>query len=86
MFEVLDRLAGGNRAKLSPSQRNDFDWFKHTWDEAMVAEHTAQSGETFAHWMQGIVNSTEGNALMIFMHSETNRVLRDTKALAVPGN
>ena len=87
-FEVLDRLAGGNGAgaKLSPSQRNDFDWFKHNWDEAMVAEHKAQWAETFAHWMQGIVNSTEGNAFSIFMHSETNRVLRDKKALAVPGN
>ena len=52
----------------------------------MVAEHKAQWAETFAHWMQGIVNSTEGNAFSIFMHSETNRVLRDTKALAVPGN
>ena len=31
-FEVPDRLAGGNGAKLSPSQRNDFDWFKHIWD------------------------------------------------------
>ena len=85
-FEVLDRLAGGNGAKLSPSQRNDFEWFKHTWDEAMVAEHKAKWAETFAHWMQDIVNSTEGNAFNIFMHSETNRVLRDKKALAVPGN
>ena len=85
-FEVLDRLAGGDGAKLSPSQRNDFDWRKHTRDEAMVAEHKAQWAETFAQWMQGIVNSTEGNAFSIFMHSETNRVLRDTKALAVPGN
>ena len=86
-FDVLDRLAGGTIcAKLSPSQRNDFEWFKHTWDDAMVAEHKAQWAETFAHWMQDIVNSTEGNAFSVFMHNETNRVLRDKKALAVPGN
>ena len=84
---MLDRLAGGTIcAKLSPSQRNDFEWFKHTWDDAMVAEHKAQWAETFAHWMQDIVNSTEGNAFSVFMHNETNRVLRDKKALAVPGN
>ena len=43
----------------------------------MVAEHKAQWAETFAHWMQSIVNSTEGNAFCIFMHSETHRVLSD---------
>ena len=84
---MLDRLAGGvTLTKLSSQQRNDYDWFKSMWDEAMIQEHNDNWGEKFAGWMQTIVNSTASNAFSVFMHSETNRVLRDKQALAVPGS
>ena len=85
-FEVLDRIARLG-ADLSPSQRNHFKWWKHAWDGAMVEEHKGKWAETFAGWMQDIINSSETNALSTFMHNETNRVLRNRykKVVAVPG-
>ena len=84
-FDVLDRLAQ-NGAKLSSSQKNDFDWWKHAWDEWGVGEYKNKWGETFASWMQDILTSPVINAFSTFMHTETNRVLRDKKALVVPGS
>ena len=84
-FEVLDRLSH-HGAGLSPSKRNDFEWWKHVWDDAMVGEHKANWSETFASWMQDVLNSSESNAFLTFMHKETNRVLRDSGALVVPGS
>lgn len=85
-WEVLDRLAR-NGAALSPSQRNDFEFWKRIWDEAMVEEHKGQWADTFAGWMQNIVDSSETNAFSAFMHAESNRVLRKRvkNVLAVPG-
>ena len=85
-FEVLDRLARGGVA-LSPEQRNDFDLWKRSWDDAMVEEHKGKWAETFAGWMQSIVESSETNAFSAFMHAETNRVLRERvkSVLVVPG-
>ena len=85
-FEVLDRLAR-HGVDIHPSQRNDFEWWKHAWDEVMVEEYKDKWAETFAGWMQDVLNSLETNAFSTFMHNETNRVLRDrfTKVLAVPG-
>ena len=53
----------------------------------MVEEHKGKWAETFAGWMQDVLNSSETNAFSTFMHIETNRVLRDRfpKVLAVPG-
>ena len=59
--EVLDRLAR-HGADLSASQRNDFDWWKSAWDIAMVEEHKETWAETFAGWMQDVINSSETNA------------------------
>ena len=83
-FEVLDRLAQ-NGAKLTASQRNDFEWWKHAWDEWGVGEYKTKWGETFASWMQELLNSSVSNALSTFMHDGTNCVLRDKMALVVPG-
>ena len=85
-WEVLDRLAR-NGAALSPSQRNDFELWKRSWDEAMVEEHKGKWADTFAGWMQNIVDSSETNAFSAFMHAETNRVLRErvNNVLTVPG-
>ena len=85
-WEVLDRLAR-NGAALSPSQRNDFELWKRSWDEAMVEEHKGKWADTFAGWMQNIVDSSETNAFSAFMHAETNRVLRERvkNVLTVPG-
>ena len=55
----------------------------------MKEVHKDKGAEVFAGWMQAIVKSsaTESNAFSVFMHNETNRVLRDTHhmVLAVPG-
>ena len=83
---MLDRLArlGADR---SPSQRNDFEWWKRAWDDAMVEEHKGKWAETFAGWMQDVINSSKTNAFSTLVHNETNRVLRDRfkKVMAVPG-
>ena len=47
------------------------------WDEAMIQEHKEGWGNKFAGWMQTIANSTASNAFSVFVHSDTNRVLRD---------
>ena len=53
----------------------------------MVEEHKGKWADTFAGWMQHIVDSSETNAFSAFMHAETNRVLRERvkTALTVPG-
>ena len=85
-WEVLDRLAR-NGAALSPSQRNDFKLWKRIRDKAMVEEHRGKWADTFAGWMQKIVESPEPNAFSAFMHAETNRVLRTRvkNVVTVPG-
>ena len=85
-LEALDRLSYQG-AGLHPGQRNDFEWWKRQWDEAMVAEHKGNWAALFAGWMQNIINSSESNAFSAFMHEETNRVLRSKfpVALSVPG-
>ena len=83
-FEVLDRLSR-HKVGLSAAQRNDFQWWKDAWDEAMVTEHGADWADTFASWVQNLLDSPDSNAFSKFMHDETCRVLNDSKALAVPG-
>ena len=82
--EVLDRLSRLN-AGLSDAQKNDFTWWKESWDAAMATEHGADWAATFAGWVQNILDSTDGNAFSKFMYDETVRVLHASKALAVPG-
>ena len=83
-FEVLDRLSR-HQAGLSDAQKNDFQWWKEAWDEAMVTQHGANWADTFAGWVQNLLNATGSNAFSKFMYDETVRVLHDSKALAVPG-
>ena len=82
-FQVLDRVG----THLSPAQRNDFEWWKRAWDDAMVEQHKGKWAEIFAGWMQEIINKPESNAFSVFMHNETNRVLKEKvkNVLAVPG-
>jgi hypothetical protein len=86
-MEVLDRMAQlGN--SLSPQQRNDWDWFKHSWDEKMLAEHGREWGGVFAGWMQRVIvdhGNVCGNAFSVFMHAETERNFHGTQVLQVPG-
>ena len=84
-FHVLDRLPHLGDG-LHPYQRNDFEWWKRAWDDAMVEEHKGKWAETFASWMQDVLNSKASNAFSTFVYKETSRVLRDKKALVVPGS
>ena len=82
-FEVLDRMLQ-HGAGLSPAQQNDWKWFKEAWDEHMLLELKEQWGHRFAEYMQGIlvrIEAGEENALSLFMHSETRRVLETKPAL-----
>ena len=83
-FEVLDRLAR-LRAGLSPAQKNDWQWFKESWDQAMVAEHKANWASLFAAWMQQVLDDERSNAFSCFVHTETCRVFHGIAALHVPG-
>ena len=54
----------------------------------MAEAHGEDWAELFAELVQQVLNDlTEGrrNALSVFMHNETTRVLADTLALLVPG-
>ena len=54
-FEVLDRLAR-NGAGLSAGQKNDWPWFKETWDKEMVSHHAANWASVLSGWMQNVLN------------------------------
>ena len=85
-LEVLQRVR--RAAELSPEQTSQWEFFKITWDREMAAAHGENWAELFAQLVQQVVNDlTEGrrNALSVFMHNETKRVLADTPALLVPG-
>ena len=84
-FEVLDRLAR-LKAGLSPGQQNDWQWFKESWDPAMVREHQDNWGSLFAGWVQTVLNDNRSNAFSLFVYNETCRVFNDTVALHVPGS
>ncbi len=62
--------------------------FKNTWDQEMAEAHGENWVELFAQLVQQVFNDVvEGgsNALSVFMHSESHRVLLDTPALLVLG-
>ena len=83
-LEVLDRLSH-LKAGLSAGQRNDWPWFQHAWDQAMVAEHKGKWASVFSGWVQHVLDDERSNAFSEFVHSETCRVLADSAALQVPG-
>ena len=85
-FDVLDRVQR-YRAGLSLGQRNDWRWFKESWDlAAMVNEHGAAWAATFAGWIQEVLDDDRSNAFSLFVNSEKKRVFKDLVALHVPGN
>ena len=84
-FEILDRLSKLG-AGLSPAQKNDYVWWKESWDAAMLTLHTANWEETFMSWMQHLLDDTKSNAFSLFMFSETQRVLPGVRRLEVPGS
>ena len=85
-LEVLQRLR--KAAELSPEQTSQWEYFKTTWDREMAEAHEEDWAELFAELVQQVLNDlAEGrsNALSVFMHNETRRVLAETPALIVPG-
>ena len=67
-------------AGLSPGQRNDWVWFKESWDTAMVAEHKSEWGKKFAEWMQAVLDSGDSNAFSRFVYNETCRIFHGAVA------
>ena len=85
-LEVLQRVR--KAAELSPEQTTQWEFFRTSWDREMAEAHGEDWAELFAQLVQQVLNDmTEGrsNALSVFMHNETSRVLADTPALLVPG-
>jgi len=82
--EVLERLSRVN-AGLSAGQRNDWDWFKAAWDQAMVNQHGASWPSLFSTWVQNVLNDGRSNAFSTFVYDETRRVFDGASALHVPG-
>ena len=83
-WEVLDRLARIG-AGLSDGQKNDWAWFKSSWDEAMLAEHNHNWPMIFAGFMQGVLDDDRTSAFSDFVYKETLRVFSSHAALSVPG-
>ena len=71
-------------AGLSAAQKNDWAWFKESWDKEMVVQHGAKWGSLFATWMQNVLEDERSNASSHFVFNETRRVFHDTAALHVP--
>ena len=85
-WDVLDRMAR-LKAGLSDGQKNDWAWFKNTWDAKMLDEHGAHWPLVFVGWIEGVLDAMEttGNRFSAFVHEETKRVFKGHVALSVPG-
>ena len=84
-FEVLDRLSR-IKVGLSAGQKNDWLWFKSSWDQAMLEEYGGDWPMIFSGWIQGVLDDERSNAFSLFVHRETARVFQNTSALNVPGS
>lgn len=85
-FEVLDRLARMGSG-LAAGQRNNWMFFKETWDERMLLEHKEKWGILFAELMQKVINDSQSgisNAFSLFVERETQRCLAATPVLLCP--
>ena len=83
--EVLDRMSHTGTG-LSAGQKNSWDWFKDSWDEAMLSEHEAEWGAVFAEYIQGVLERLDKgttNAFSLFVQDESKRVLGMAPALLV---
>ena len=83
-WEVLDRLTR-LKAGLPAGQRNDWPWFKETWNKEMVHQHEGNWASLFMKWMQNVLGDERTNAFSAFVYNETCRVFHSTAALHVPG-
>ena len=86
-FDVLDRMSRLGSG-LSPEQRNDWHWFKTTWDAKMVSEHDHEWPNVFVGIIQSVFENLaqEGhnNAFSVFVHGEALRCLSDDGSLRIP--
>ena len=85
--EVLDRISKMGTG-LSPSQKNEWAWFKEAWQGKMLAEHGEQWVRIFAGWMQEVLDSLargQENVFSVFVHNETRRCFNSDVALELPG-
>ena len=85
-YEVLDKMAKLGTG-LTPSQKNDWAWFREAWDEKMCDEHAQEWGGTFSQWMQKILDDLSdgvANAFSMFMYDETKQHFSKTPTLVVP--
>ena len=79
----MSRLGSG----LSSAQANEFSWFCEMWDAAGIEDFGDIWPDTFATWMQNVLEELENavpTAFSQFVYSETRRRLADNVALAVP--
>ncbi len=84
--DALNRLAILGSG-LSAAQRSDFDWFRREWDAAGMEDFGGMWPETFATWLQNVIDEYLGGnprAFSMFVHSETRRRLSGSLALAPP--
>ena len=84
-LQILERLSH-LKSGLSAGQRNDWAWFQHAWDEAMVLQHKENWASVFSGWVQAVWEDERRNAFSELVYNETCRVLADTAALQVPGS
>lgn len=83
----LAALAQGSRAVARADEPVGF-FFKTHWDREMAEAHGEDWAELFAEMVQQVLDDLgEGrsNALSVFMHNETRRVLAEIPAFIVPG-
>ena len=84
-LEVLQRVR--RAAVLAPEQTSQLEYFTTTWDREMAEAQGEDWAELFAQQVQKVLNDLadgQHNALSVFMHNETSRVLADIPALLVP--
>ena len=85
--EVLDRISKMGTG-LSPSQRNEWVWFKEAWQVKMLDEHKEQWVQFVAGWVQKVLDSLEQgqeNVFSVFVNHETRRCFSSDVALELPG-
>ena len=81
--DVLNRMSQLG-AGLSKAQAADFPWFKEEWDKKMLSHYEDRWGETFAGWMQKVVQEHEDAAVAAFskfVHQETQRCFAGREAV-----
>ncbi len=82
----MERLR--NVADITPEQTGEWEYFKQTWDDTMARIHGESWAELFAQIIQEVLEKLQAgktNALSMFMHDETRRVLSQTPVLVLPG-